>query len=130
MDGATGSIYSGDPGVDRPTSHLISHLVPSYHTTNSTHYLSHLLISLVLSGSHRSTQLRDSLRPGGIISYHPLPMLFEPEPLFLTNSLSMCREVRPSVDDGLSAFSLHHFTTLVATWSEVRGLGVELVSKW
>jgi len=39
-----------------------------------------------------------------IISSDPLPTLLEPESLFLTNSLWMPREVRRSVDDGLSAF--------------------------
>jgi len=45
IDGATGRIYSGDPGIDRISSHLTS----SYCTTNYTLYLSHLLISLALS---------------------------------------------------------------------------------
>jgi len=45
MHRAMGSIYSGDPGVDSISSHLGS----SYHTTNYTLYLSHLLISLALS---------------------------------------------------------------------------------
>jgi len=50
MDGATGSIYSGDPGVDRLSSHrILYHLISSYHTTNYTLYLSQLLISLALS---------------------------------------------------------------------------------
>ena len=57
MDRATGSIYSGDPGVDRLylilyliSSHLISsHLISSYHTTNYTLYCSQLLLSLALS---------------------------------------------------------------------------------
>jgi hypothetical protein len=46
MYGATGSIYSGDSGVARLSSHLTS----SYHTTNYTLYLSQLMISLALSG--------------------------------------------------------------------------------
>jgi len=49
MDGVTGSMYSGDPGVD--SSYLVSPII------------SYLLI----------------------IPSHPLPMLLEPEPLFLTN---------------------------------------------
>jgi len=58
-----------------------------------------------------------------IISSHPLPTLLEPEWLFLKNSLRMLCEVRQSVDDGLSAFKLHHFSKL---WSsqlraELRG---------
>ena len=45
------------------------------------------------------------------ISSHPLLMLLEPEPLFLTNSLRMPCEVRRSVDDGVSAFQLQRFST-------------------
>jgi hypothetical protein len=82
MDGAMGSIYSGDPGVDRLSSHLIS----SYHTMNYTLSLSQLCISLVLPRIRRSTQLRGSSWPGSIVSSHPLPTLLEPEQLFLTNS--------------------------------------------
>jgi len=44
MGGAMGSIYSGDPGVNKLPSYLIS----SYHTTNHTLYLSQPLISLAL----------------------------------------------------------------------------------
>jgi hypothetical protein len=45
MDGVTGGIYSGDPGVD--SWHLVSrlvssHLIPSYHTPSDTLDLSHL----------------------------------------------------------------------------------------
>jgi len=47
MSCVTGRIYSGDR-VDR--LHLVSsQLTSSYHTTNYTLYLSHLLISLALS---------------------------------------------------------------------------------
>jgi len=99
VERVTGSIYSADPGVDR---HLISIL--SYHTMK-IHYLSQPF------GLTRS--VRDimgprncvgSSTPGSIISSHPIPMLFEPEPLYLMNSLWMSREVRRSVEGGLSAF--------------------------
>jgi hypothetical protein len=71
----TGSIYSGDPGVDR--SHLIQRI---------THSICSQL-SLALSGIPcGSAQLRGSSWPGSIIPSHPLPTLLEPEPLFLTNS--------------------------------------------
>ena len=43
MGGATGNIYSGDPGVDR------AHLISSYHTTNYTIYHSGLVVWLALS---------------------------------------------------------------------------------
>jgi hypothetical protein len=90
MDGVTGGIYSGDPGVDswHLVSRLISsHLIPCYHTTIDTLHLSHLLISLALSeASCGSAQLRGSSQPGSIIPSHPLPTLLEPELLFLTNS--------------------------------------------
>jgi len=100
MDGATGSIYSEDPGVDR--SCISFCIISSHYTTNYTLYLSHLLISLVLPWIRRSMQLRGSSGPGSIISSHPLPKLLEPEPLCLTNSLCMSQEVQRSVDDGLS----------------------------
>ena len=80
MDGMTGSIYSGDPGVDS-LHHLVSHIISSHYTTNYTIYLSHLLIALALSKTPCG-----SSQPGSIIPSHPLPMLLEPEPLFLTNS--------------------------------------------
>ena len=95
----TGSIYSADPVVDR--HHLIS--IFSYHTMK-IHYLSQLF------GLTRS--VRDVMDPrncvgsstlGSIISSHPIPTLLEPEPLFLMNPLWMSREVRRSVDGGLSA---------------------------
>jgi hypothetical protein len=44
MDGVTGSIYSGDPGVDGISSYIILS-----HTTNYTVYLFQLLLSLALS---------------------------------------------------------------------------------
>jgi len=100
VERVTGSIYLADPGVDR---HLISIL--SYHTMK-IHYLSQLF------GLTRSVRdIMDprnrvgSSTPGSIISSHPIPTtLHEPEPLFLMNSLWMSREVRRSVEGGLSAF--------------------------
>ena len=41
--------------------------------------------------------------PGSIISSHPIPTLLEPKLLFLMNSVWKSREVRRSVDGGLSA---------------------------
>jgi len=80
MNGATGSIYSGDPGVDSILSHLIIQRI--------THSIFPIFRSHSLCPRfRRSTQLRGSSRPGSIISSHPLPTLHEPEPLFLTNSL-------------------------------------------
>jgi len=51
MGWATGSIYSGDPEVDRSklALHLVFHIISSHYTTNYTLHLSHLLISLTLS---------------------------------------------------------------------------------
>jgi len=60
VDWATGSTYSGDPGVDR--HHLI----------------------FITSGS---MQLRGFSRPGSIISSHLLPRVLELEWFFLTNSV-------------------------------------------
>jgi len=45
------------------------------------------------------------------ISSHPLPTLLERYPLFLTHSLRITHDVWRRIDDGLSAFWLHHFTT-------------------
>jgi hypothetical protein len=42
--------------------------------------------------------------PGGIISSHLIPTLVELEPLFLITSVWISREVRLSVNGGLSAF--------------------------
>jgi len=86
LDGVMGDIYSGDPGVD--SMHRILDLISSsYHTTNYTLQLSHLMISLALSETPcGSTQLRGSSQLGSIIPSHTLPTLLKPEPLFLTNS--------------------------------------------
>jgi len=92
----TGSIYSGDPGVDR--HHVI--FISSYHTTK-LHTLSFQTFGLTHS-FRGSTQLRRSSWPGSIISSHPHPTLLEPEPLILTNSIWMSREVPWSVVGGLS----------------------------
>lgn len=45
MGCSMGSIYLGDTGEDRP------HHITSYHVTPHTIYLSHLLITLVLSNT-------------------------------------------------------------------------------
>ena len=49
-------------------------------------------------------QLGGSSMPGSIISSPLIPMLLEPPPLFLMNSVWMLRDMRRSVDGGLSAF--------------------------
>jgi len=114
VDRVTGSIYSADPGVDR--HHPIS--ISSNHT-EKIHTLSFPTFGLTRS-------VRDivdpcncvgSLTVGSIISCHPIPTLLVPEPLceseqlFLMNSVWMPREVRRSVDGGLSGFKLHCFTS-------------------
>jgi len=88
----TGSIYSGDPGVDR--HHVI--FISSYYTTK-IHTLSFATFGLTHS-------VRGSSWLGSIVSSHPLSTLLEPELLFLTNSVWMSREVPWSVVGGLSAF--------------------------
>jgi len=97
----TGSIYSADRGVDR--HHLIS---ISYNHTMKIHTLSFPTFGLTRSvcdivDPHNCVGFST---PGSIISSHPIPMLLELEPLFLMNSVWMSREVRRSVDGGLSAF--------------------------
>ena len=97
----TGSIYLADTGVDR--HHFIS--ISSYHTIK-IHTLSFPTFGLTRS-------VRDivdpcnyvgSSMPGSIISSHQIPTLLKPELLFLMNSVWKSREVRRSVDGGLSAF--------------------------
>jgi len=93
VDWATGSICT--------SSHF--HLILSYN--ENTHSIFPNFWSHSLCPRFRgSVQLRGSSRPGSIIACHPLPALLKPEPLFLTNSIWMSREVRRSVDGGLSAF--------------------------
>jgi hypothetical protein len=85
MDEVMGGIFSGDPGVDSlhrsciSTCIISSHLILLY---NELHTLSFSSFDLTRS----STRFRRFSRPGSIISSHLLPMLLEPEPLFLTNS--------------------------------------------
>jgi len=93
MDSATGSIYLGDPGVDRhhriirnthcifPSSWTYA-LLPSFR--RSTQFVDpHALSQSV----HRSTQFVWFIMAGyPFISSHPLPTLLELEPLVPTNS--------------------------------------------
>ena len=83
MDGVTGGIYSGDPGVD--SLHRILDLISlSYYTTNYTLHLSHLLILLAVSETLcGSAQFHGASPPGTIIPCHHLPTHLEPEPLIL-----------------------------------------------
>jgi len=101
MERVTGSIYLADPGVDR--HHLIS--ISSNHTMK-IHTLSFPTFGLTRSVRNivNPRNCVGSSTPGSIISSHPIPTLLEPEPLFLMNSVWMSREVRRSVDGGLSAF--------------------------
>jgi len=94
-----GRTYSADPGVD--SHHLISIL--SYDTMK-IHYFSQPF------GLTRS--VRNIMDPrncvgssplGSIITSHPIPMLLDPELLFLMSSLWISRGVRRSVYSGLSA---------------------------
>jgi len=66
---ATGSIYSGHPGVDRShhASHLVSHIISSYRTVNYTLYHSRLFISVAPSETLcGDTQLSGFSQPGSI----------------------------------------------------------------
>jgi len=104
MDSATGSIYLGDPRVDR---HLI---IWNTHSIFPSSWFYTLLPSV-----HSSTQLVWYIMAGYLsISSHPLSTLLELEPLFLMNSLRIPCKVRGSVDDELSAYNLQCFTT---SWS-------------
>jgi len=85
VDRVTGSIYSADPGLDR--HHLISIL--SHHIT-IIHTLSFPTFGLTrFVRDFGSAQLRGSSTLGSIISSHAIPMLLEPEMLFLLNSVCM-----------------------------------------
>jgi len=101
VERVTGCIYSADPGVDR--HHLIS--ISSNHTMKIP-TLSFPTFSLTRSVRDivDSPNCMGSSTPGSIISSHPILKLLEPEPLFHMNSIWMSREVRRSVDGGLSAF--------------------------
>jgi len=95
MDTVTGSIYLAGPGVDR--HHLIIQNTHSIFPSSWSHAF--------LQSIYRSTQFVWFIMTGyPFISSHPLPSLLEPEPLLLTNSLQMGREVRRCVDNVLSAF--------------------------
>ena len=99
VERVTGSIYSAHPGVDR---HLISIL--SYHTMK-IHSLSQPFgLTRSVRDIMDTRNWVGSSTPGSIISSRPIPTLLEPEPLILMSSLWMSREVRQSVDGGLSAF--------------------------
>jgi len=98
MDWTMGSMYYGDSGVDRISSHIIL----SY--KKYTLYLSWLLLLLVLPGICRSTQVHGSSQSGSIISSCSLCTLLKPEPLIPKNLLCISWEVWWSVDDGLTAF--------------------------
>jgi hypothetical protein len=83
MNRVTGSIYLGDPGVDR------HHLILSY---NEIHTLSFPALGshTLLQSFHRATQFVWFLVARyPIISSHSLPTLLKPEQLFLTNSVWM-----------------------------------------
>jgi len=108
MDGVMGGIYSGDPGVDsvhRILYLISSHLISSYHTMNYTHLLSNLFISLALP--RLLVDPRNCVGPHSRVVSYLLT-------LFLCSSSQNCFfsripfgmpwEVRPSVEDELSAF--------------------------
>jgi len=107
MGYAMGSIYSGNSGGERShtifydfISYLISLLYSKY-TIYLSNFWSHWLLP----------RLCGSTRLSSIISSHPVPVLFKPELLFLTNSSCIPQEVWWSVEDELSAFKLCCFTT-------------------
>jgi len=102
MDLATASIYLADTGVDRQ-HRIIRNTHSSFHRSWS---------HAPLPSFQRSKQfVLFNMAEYPFISSHPLPTLLEPECFFLRNSHWMQCEVRRSVDDGLSAFELHHLTT-------------------
>jgi len=66
----------------------------------------------IMPSFHWSTQFVWFIMAGfPFISSYPLLTLLKPERLLLNNSHWMLCEVRRSVDNGLSAFELHPFTT-------------------
>jgi hypothetical protein len=94
MDSATGSIYLGDPRVDR--HHLIIRNTHSIFLSSWSHAL--------LRSIHRSTQFVWFIMAGYTHIFHPLLTLLELEPLILTYSLQISCEVQRSLHDGLCAF--------------------------
>jgi len=97
VDWEMGSIYSGDPGVDR--HHLISLYIENTHSL-VPNFWSHSLFPRVC----RSMQWRTSSWQHSIISSPHLPTLLQQEPLFLTNSVWMSPEARRNVDGGHTPF--------------------------
>jgi hypothetical protein len=103
MSWATGSIYSGDPGVDR--SHLVSsHLIIlSY---NELHTLS--FPAFALTRSFRDfVDPRNCVHPHGRVVSYLLTLFLRSSSQnrsFSRILFGMPREVRRSVDNGLSAF--------------------------
>ena len=94
----TGSIYYGRPRSRETSSHF--HLLSSYNEDK------HSIFSNFWSDSlgprfGGSTQLSQSSTPGSIISSDPIPTLLEPEPVILSNSVLMSREVWRSADSWL-----------------------------
>jgi len=85
IDGVAGSIYSTDPGVDRLSPELVSHLITSCISNHViiqpiTHCSNPIFWSDLLCA-----RLGGSSRLGSVISSLPLPTLLVPELLFATN---------------------------------------------
>jgi len=90
MDGATGSIYSGDPGVDRlHLTRSFRDFVDPHNCVDSHGRVVSYLLTLFLRFSNQNR------------SFSRIP-------------IGMPAEVQRSVDDGLSAFQLRRFTTTPA----------------
>ena len=84
-----GEYILGRPWSRQTSSHF--HLIISYN--ENTHSIFPNFWSQSLCPRfHGSTQLRGPSTPGSIISSHPIPMLFQPELLFLMISIWMSRE--------------------------------------
>lgn len=105
IDWVMGSIYSVGNWMDR--HHLILSLYTEYTHSIFTNFLCHSLLVRFLI----PTQFHGFSWLGSITSSHSLPILLEPEPLFLTNTLQMPCEVQQSIHYPLSSFLHCHFTT-------------------
>ena len=127
-DGQSAGEYIFSTLRSRSTSSYF-HFILSYNE-NAPSIFPNFWSHLPCSRFRRFIQLHGSSTPGSIISSHPIATHLKPEPLFDINSIWMLQEVRQSVVSGLSAFSLHRFTTTatkcISEFTQSLGLQVHL----
>jgi hypothetical protein len=123
VDKVLGSIYLGDPGVDR--HHLIS--ISSYHTLKIHSIFPNFWYHLLSLRFCKLMQLRGSSTLGSSLSSQLIPTLHEPELLFHMNSIWMSQKVHRWYSrligevpghDHCENFEMHHLEAIVVNqWS-------------